>query len=1027
MPYDERLQTIHPYAMTREQLRQEAEHINSMLEPGVPNPEMERRLSMIEIAGSMHDRIMSAEPSQVVLSAEVEFSPALMAELTRQKQEHTTHIEWAQQYREAHGITEGDHRDFAAMVEFDEGMTEEDKKARFTQYLDDYYSGDPARRKKCLDSFCDRMDAIDPMKLDLSCLRQPGRTGDGSGRLTASERDLLKLLNRFRNDQTLTVKTDVENPDYYNQRYGTPQAKERLRIQRNILTNSYIPYLAAGLLPYNDLSDTFKSSEELGSPAGALRSQADPDAGTNIWAGMEKQKIDIAAFEGLPYQRILKTELQPDNARQLSSAPISRDENGAFTRESRNRLNRAYGDLVGRSLDDNQQKKVRAELGVRESDMLFIDGRSAYEIYGEKYSKLPLEEQERHISYEVAAAALEGRHRIEVASLHTDSNGAYKTMLSPVEFNMHALDAAEKSKRSFFRRMFDFGPFKIKTAADRQDALSREDPEREERQAQITQKLTAVITQKALAKADLETRTPALEREQRMEAERQKYRSHEADAALRPEEAAMAEARQRVEEADAVNKDLRSRYHEIDATQYKAENYSRAVRKLGEIEGLLESMTGVTDDDKDITHPKFNSLHEALPLDSDKSKSNNLNRIYSTQVMSSLRLFEFAERAREMSKEELSENLQTERTYKHQDPQKIELLEKLVEHSDPEGRQRIRDEYLQKLRGGIREYLTVYKEALDTHPYRELATPDAMAERSRQLTELRGQMQQVPDEVLKAAALREARVYMLKEDHGVLQPEDQPRERTGYVAPQTREEALQRIADIDRQNLEAKPYMEAKERVMKGKSFFNGDPTEARPPHLVRLEIREFLQYMDGLQIDTSALGEKEREAYNGVRKQMETIAEQEPTAPLTIDYAEISGLGNAVVNANAVALDSRQEFVRISKSDSIEKQYFLNSGERARLIRDLAGLERQEEKTKGKMPEAEQEKGKDKTEASKRDRVDLKALTREAAEAGETTSARQRSRSLSSDQTQRQTRERSKSESAAEKPAPQKQDGPKR
>lgn len=379
------------------------------------------------------------------------------------------------------------------MVEYDEGMTEEDKKARFTQWLDDYYSGDPERRKRVLDRFCDRMDAIDPLKLDLSCLNGRRNTGDGSGRLTASEKDLLKLLDRFRNDQSLTVKTEVENPDYFNQRYNTPQAKERVRIQRKIMTEGYDNYIFRGLLANNDLYQDFLSSKEMGQKPGEIRKTIERNAGMYIWGGLEAQKIEIAAFEGLPYQRILNTSLQHENAEELYANPIVRDENGAYSIQTKGMLNRVYGDVVGYSLEYNQ-KTVRKELGIRESDMVFIDGRSAYELYGEKYSRLPLEEQEKQIRCEVAAAAIEGRHRIEVGTLHIGSDGEYKVMLSPVEFNMHAMDVREKrSNYSALRRLFDFGPFKIKTTADRQDELNRNDPGREERHAQIKERLGSVM------------------------------------------------------------------------------------------------------------------------------------------------------------------------------------------------------------------------------------------------------------------------------------------------------------------------------------------------------------------------------------------------------------------------------------------------------------------------------------------------------------------------------------------------------
>lgn len=142
-----------------------------------------------------------------------------------------------------------------------------------------------------------------------------------------------------------------------------------------------------------------------------------------------------------------------------------------------------------------------------------------------------------------------------------------------------------------------------------------------------------------------------------------------------------------------------------------------------------------------------------------------------------------------------------------------------------------------------------------------------------------------------------------------------------------------------------------------------------------------------------------------------------------TDDYINITSMANTIVNTHLYALGAKPEFSRFSGTPDMEGDYFNRDWERAQLIKDLAEFERKEEKSKSTMPRAEQGK----TEASKRDRIDLKDLSREAEKAGETPSIRQRSRSMSSGQMQRQTRERSKSEPAPVKPELQKDGGPKR
>lgn len=427
----------------------------------------------------------------------------------------------------------------------------------------------------------------------------------------------------------------------------------------------------------------------------------------------------------------------------------------------------------------------------------------------------------------------------------------------------------------------------------------------------------------------------------------------------------------------------------------------------------------------DITYPKLVSLHDALPRETDMTKSGEQEMFYRTRLNPSINLFDYMDKNRNASNEKLSQELKREREVRYPNRQKIELLEKMIEHPDSEGRNAIREEYLQNMKENLRKYLSLYRETLDTYPYRELADPKAMEERSKQMAEIKEQIKPVLDQLLKDSALREARVYMLKEDRNLLRPEDKPREIIGYVVPKTREEALQRIIDIDKKNWEMKPYIEAKQQISKGNEFFTGNINDYMAnPQMVRQEIREFLKFMDGFQIDTSCLGDKRRTAYEGIRHDLETIAGQEPTSQLTTDdYINITSMANTIVNTHLYALGAKPEFSRFSGTPDMEGDYFNRDWERAQLIKDLAEFERKEEKSKSTMPRAEQGK----TEASKRDRIDLKDLSREAAKAGETPSIRQRSRSMSSGQMQRQTRERSKSEPAPVKPELQKDGGPKR
>lgn len=1036
MPYDARLQNVHPFAMSKEQLEQEAEHIRGTMTQGEPDTAKERRLAMIKIAGDIDHTILDHKAGNIHLLSDVDMSPAMHAELARLHDEHQTNIGWANEYRQARGITEGDHRDFAAMVEYEDGMTSQQKKEMFTEYMEDYYSGDPARRKKCLDNFYDRMDSIDPLTLDLSCISRPGMTGDGSGTLTASERDVIRLFDRFRNGQTYTVKSEVENREYTEQRYTTPQAKAKRDFARDIVNNGFMPYLSNGLMAYNEVNQNLAE-------APGMRGVMDVHAQDHITEAIDKLKLKVAVLEGIPYQQSIQSAITAENASALARQPIKREADGSFDRTSANLLGRIHSDIIFKSESDINQSNIRQELGIKANDMIFIDGVSVTALYADKFKEMSEEQRSKRIQQEVAAAALTGQHRFDYATLHTDATGAYKTVISPIEIDLHAMDAQEKSKRSALRRAFDFGPFKIKTTADQQDALQKSDPDRETRQKAIEVRLGADITAAVYLKHDIDDRMPSKTREQ-LAREAQPYRSPETEAALEPAEREWNRAKKEIDDIGEANRPLKEQIALIDADQMKAENYSRAARHLTNINRKLEGMQDIKDDDRDITMLDMESLRADIPMDTSKEGKALLYSQFGNQLMPSFREFEFCGNNVDTPVDKLTQQLEEEKKAQEPNAERIKLLQALVDAPDRQGREAVKAEYLKTLKANLGEYIDAYSDVLDTHPNKALAAPEKMEERKLQMAELRGQMQAVPRELQDAAVVQEAKVKAIYDERHIIYDNNEIPRPDDFVPPKTPAEALERIAAIDGELRELEPFMTEKEKVMKAKSFFMGGATEPAN-HLKQQEVQDFLAYINKLDIDTGSLSPEVKEAYQAVRGELETIATQDLNAPMC-QYLHLQELGGTVVTANTMAIGQRPEFVRLQMDGQhTTERYSDLETERRELLKDYRSLQREAEKQKPEaqvqagepqarkvdveIPHAEAEIPHTEHESTHRQResMDLSALTREAREAGELPSInRQRSQSLTTEEIHQQTRTRSLSEAerTEEKKAPEKGGG---
>ncbi len=386
-----------------------------------------------------------------------------------------------------------DSRDLNYMIDIPRtARTEEEKRQYISQWLDRYMDV-PDGRKECLDRFYDKVDRMDHMTYDLSCLTTQGdRTPVQPDGLTKSEHDFIEAIQRDRMGQSRGVKAD-ENPDYIRQRYSSDRAFALFEAGADRSATGTNRYMMAVLGPHdkdiNTLSPLRLSRVEPSSHV--LRTACDEgekyyERALAAWRGETVRthsdlKLEVPeGFKGR--EKAYLTTLDEALDRAGSGKPITENDRKLFCG--------LYYSTVERLFTVNQtQSKRQKEFGIDDLDMLFVDGKPLREYVGDKYGDpqkvtgAARKDIEDKIRAEFIMAGMSGKHRIERAEIGVGKNGEYEVNVVPIHMDSHMMDSAEH--HNVFRRMFNFGATKIVPRATAQDALWADDPGMEKRHEQI--------------------------------------------------------------------------------------------------------------------------------------------------------------------------------------------------------------------------------------------------------------------------------------------------------------------------------------------------------------------------------------------------------------------------------------------------------------------------------------------------------------------------------------------------------------
>lgn len=397
---------------------------------------------------------------------------------------------------------ESDDRDMTQVCVVPDSITDDEARRDFVRNWVRDWKDVPAGRKKCLDAFFDAQDRLAVKDYDLSCLTASDDSAVMDDGLTKSEHDFIDMLFLRAASQARATKGFVENPAYFNARYGG-NAAEMFRSLRGRYMDGIDVYLQQ-VMQLNGLMPESMRAKEAGdftsgiSKATMRSVQIAEQRFRREYAAIYGKEIPdvskqtlimnndlVAKIPGLPDDGALETE-KADLVSLVDRFSRGEPLTAAEELDIQGIFNANIGTALGFSLVEYDKK--RADFGVDFYDTLFIDGKSVREYVGNKYgdpkgmTDAELTELNGRYLVEVTMAALSGEHRVEAAEILKDKDGKSMVNLVSVQIDCHALDAAEnKAHHNAGRRAFNFGLTKIQTRADKADRLWADDPDRETR------------------------------------------------------------------------------------------------------------------------------------------------------------------------------------------------------------------------------------------------------------------------------------------------------------------------------------------------------------------------------------------------------------------------------------------------------------------------------------------------------------------------------------------------------------------
>ena len=818
----------------------------------------------------------------------VQFSPELIQALTQMGELRTRINDYAvEEFKNYKGEEKLDHRDFVEMMNLSPEKSEKEQKEYVRNFVRDYTSGDPQLRKKCLDDIYDRDDSFNPASLDLSCLKGTDTGPREPGGLTGSEKDFMSLIGAFRREQALSVKLK-ENPGYAQERYGSDSRKRaEFEARRTAMMNGLISY-TDNMLRNNGFNERLHRGNV--APMAGDGEYVAADLAVNLY----RNSMDRLQG-GHTGENRLNFSLGPENgniyglSRQLAA--------GNLTNQMKTNAAAAFDTSLATLYRSGLPATTMNEMGVDALDLIHVDGLSARERYGNKYANLSEWEQNKMIKAEVMGAIMDGQ-RVDAVTLGLGARGRMQAVTHTLEADLHAYDQMEKrSEHSGFRRLFDWGPGKIRTKADNVDRKNREDRQKEERTGLITNSIASRLEARESKQYLMENLgmspkpvTPQIQRQEEK---------------LRGIEGRIGD----------IEKQNFSSYEEIGNISRELERrkvYEGAREKFNKAKSKLDTTKAVMDNGN-LLEVDIREVMDPIIPDYGPEQKEKLGNSYDNDFLPGYYKLDEIRTARDLSQEKLEARRDRLNASLDQGQKKneyrLEAVNRLLDAKTPEEREKVIGDTLEEFKKGAQAHLEQCEDTLNSHPCGEMS-PEQIQEKEKEkrLQVLEEGLTPVPQELLQERAMEEARLNQLKEMNG----EDRTPQikkfnqaellHPDYIPPATKEEALARIGELDAKYGPEIQYLDRREMV---KNFRAQDLStiDETKPYWAKEQAAMTLRYMDSIPIDTSGLSDKAKQTLAEGRTAMEAIAGAK-AGTVSLAGSNAKGIGISIAYEEALKTD---------------------------------------------------------------------------------------------------------------------------
>jgi hypothetical protein len=328
-------------------------------------------------------------------------------------------------------------------------------------YISDYMSGSPERRRRHLDADYDLIDSYTPERLmDDIDFDDPDNVADHIRRFR-------EIAGRLCYVQNL----NSDNPEYFAQRYDTPEK----RLQFNAKIDFYI-VMEVYMLNFANLASFDREAAVLAQlPRDEefdhilINSLSYAAAGIRLTRQIYEARAGESRQSNEPLTFAFPAQADQDGLRNagkyLDGSPVP-----PATQAAVDDLFRVTFDHL---ISNGSNAKMAKELGIDPLELICINGVSMKERF-----KAGLESPDpavrgaatRQIKLALVDAMISGEADVSVSLLSYNEQGHPVVTTRALHPNVEKMNIRKEEDYGFFRRLFDWGPFKCKTRQEKIDA-----------------------------------------------------------------------------------------------------------------------------------------------------------------------------------------------------------------------------------------------------------------------------------------------------------------------------------------------------------------------------------------------------------------------------------------------------------------------------------------------------------------------------------------------------------------------------